>query len=123
MSEIIPSRRSFLRGFGALLAAPAIVQVANLMPIRAPQLVTKTEIINQVLINSGISVSRSNSLLTLDMITREAVQLFTQNNAFLQSMNKQWNSEFEFVQPRLGNTVRIRLPRDFKVTNTELHLS
>ena len=31
---IVPSRRSFLRGLGAILAAPAIVTASNLMPIR-----------------------------------------------------------------------------------------
>lgn len=36
---IIPSRRSFLTGLGAALAAPAIVRFANIMPVRATVLV------------------------------------------------------------------------------------
>lgn len=34
MSELIPSRRSFLIGFGALIAAPAIVRASNIMPVK-----------------------------------------------------------------------------------------
>lgn len=36
---MILSRRGFLSGLGAALAAPAIVKVASLMPIKAPPLV------------------------------------------------------------------------------------
>ena len=32
--EMITSRRSFLIGFGALIAAPAIVRATNIMPVR-----------------------------------------------------------------------------------------
>jgi hypothetical protein len=35
MSKIVSSRRGFLFGLGAALAAPAIVKAANLMPVRA----------------------------------------------------------------------------------------
>ncbi len=34
MSQIISSRRSFLIGFGALIAAPAIVRAGSLMPVK-----------------------------------------------------------------------------------------
>lgn len=36
---MILSRRGFLSGLGSALAAPAIVKVASLMPIKAPPLV------------------------------------------------------------------------------------
>lgn len=36
---MILSRRGFLSGLGAALAAPAIVKVASLMPIKAPPLI------------------------------------------------------------------------------------
>lgn len=36
MSSIIPSRRSFLLGLGAVLAAPAVVRAGSLMPVRTP---------------------------------------------------------------------------------------
>lgn len=34
MTQIIASRRSFLVGLGALIAAPAIVRVGSLMPVK-----------------------------------------------------------------------------------------
>src|SRR5690242_12302280 len=34
MSQIISSRRSFLVGLGALIAAPAICRASNLMPVK-----------------------------------------------------------------------------------------
>lgn len=39
MSEVQLSRRGFFRGLGAVLAAPAIVKVASLMPVKAPELI------------------------------------------------------------------------------------
>jgi hypothetical protein len=39
MSELVqPTRRGLIRGLGLLVAAPAIVRVANIMPVRAEQL-------------------------------------------------------------------------------------
>lgn len=32
---MIQSRRGFLTGFGAILATPAIVQITNIMPVKA----------------------------------------------------------------------------------------
>ena len=34
MSKIVSSRRSFLIGFSALIAAPAIVRASNIMPVK-----------------------------------------------------------------------------------------
>ena len=56
-SLLISSRRGFLFGLGALVAAPAIVKFENLMPI-------------QVLETWG-----PNGLLTIQMITREFAKL------------------------------------------------
>ena len=35
MTEIIQSRRLFITGLGAIIAAPAIVKVSSLMPIKS----------------------------------------------------------------------------------------
>lgn len=40
-----PSRRGFLRGLGALFAAPAIVRVESLMKVVAPKLIIPPPII------------------------------------------------------------------------------
>lgn len=59
----------------------------------------------------------SNSLLTIDMITKDALPLFVNSNALLQKVNRQYNSEFKDSGAKIGETVRIRLPSDYTVTN------
>lgn len=57
----------------------------------------------------------SNSLLTIDMITREAVRLFRNSNAFLQNIDRQYDDQFAKTGAKIGTTLRIRLPNDFTV--------
>lgn len=59
----------------------------------------------------------ANSLLTIDMITNEAVRLFTQTNAFLRGVSRQYDDQFARTGAKIGNTLRIRLPNDY-VVNT-----
>lgn len=40
MSEVSIGRRGFLVGLGALFAAPAIVRVTSIMPVRSPRFIT-----------------------------------------------------------------------------------
>lgn len=58
-----------------------------------------------------------NSLLTINMITNEAVRLFSQTNAFLRRVNRQYDDQFARSGAKIGNTLRIRLPNDY-VVNT-----
>lgn len=58
----------------------------------------------------------SNSLLTINMITNEAVRLFSQSNAFLRSVNRQYDDQFARSGAKIGNTLRIRLPNDYTVS-------
>jgi len=106
------ARRSILQGLVALVAAPAIVRVASLMPC-AP-----TEVIRP-----------GNQWLTLNEITREAVRRFEDTNALIKSMDEQYREDFEFVSgaqwpsgfdalgAKVGGTLRIRLPNDYTVTD------
>lgn len=57
----------------------------------------------------------SNSILTVDMITREAIELFRNSNAFLMNINRQFNDEFARPGMKIGETLRIRLPNDYTV--------
>lgn len=57
----------------------------------------------------------SNSLLTIDMITREAVRLWKNSNAFLQNIDRQYDAEFGKTGAKIGSSLRIRLPNDFTV--------
>jgi len=57
----------------------------------------------------------ANTLLTIDMITREAVRLFVNANNFIQNINRQYDSEFAKTGAKIGQTLRIRLPNDYTV--------
>jgi hypothetical protein len=58
-----------------------------------------------------------NSLLTIDMITREAVRLWKNSNAFIQNIDSQYNNSFAVSGAKIGDSLRIRLPNDFTVTS------
>lgn len=85
------SRRGFITGLISLVAAPAIVRPLSLMPVRGEVLT----------LASGAA---RNNLLTINMITREAVKLFVNSNAFLQNLNDQWPEWSD------GHTLKIRMP-------------
>lgn len=57
----------------------------------------------------------ANTLLTASMITREAIRLFTNTNAFIQSINRQYDDQFARTGAKIGTQLRIRLPNDYVV--------
>lgn len=57
----------------------------------------------------------ANALLTIDMITREAVRLWKNSNAFLQNVDMQYDDSFAVEGAKIGTALRIRLPNDFTV--------
>ena len=58
----------------------------------------------------------ANSLLTINMITREAVRLWKNSNAFIQNVDMQYDESFAVSGAKIGSSLRIRLPNDFTVT-------
>lgn len=58
-----------------------------------------------------------NTYLTIDMITAEAVRLFKNSNLFIMNMDTQYDSQFAIDGAKIGDTLRIRLPSDFIVTD------
>lgn len=112
-------RRSLLIGLGALFAAPAIVKASSLMKI-AP--------------TSVIRLPRNKYLILnpLHQITREAVELWTNSDAFIKEIDAQYDKEFaedyaflngeqwieadgtgslpKGTRAKIGDTLRIRLP-------------
>lgn len=58
----------------------------------------------------------ANSLLTINMITREAVRLWKNSNAFIQNVDMQYDDSFAVSGAKIGSSLRIRLPNDFTVT-------
>src|ERR1700678_193465 len=57
----------------------------------------------------------ANSLLTINMITREAVRLWKNTNAFLQNIDTQYDDSFAQTGAKVGTALRIRLPNDYTV--------
>jgi hypothetical protein len=141
-----PSRRGFLAALGCgIIAAPAIVRAASIMPVKAIE--------NFTLDNEGpcffyeslklhefadrypsaienaaefeivrapppqISYKRWNE------ITREALEMFVNSNEFLENINKQFDEEFFNTGAKVGTTLRIKLPKDFTIrAETKLRL-
>lgn len=56
-----------------------------------------------------------NALLTPNQITREAIRLFTNSNAFLQNVDRQYDDQFARDGGKIGDSLRIRLPNDYTV--------
>ena len=57
----------------------------------------------------------ANSILTISQITREAIRLWKNSNAFLQNVDRQYDSDFGNHGAKIGSSLRIRLPNDFTV--------
>lgn len=59
----------------------------------------------------------ANSLLTINMITAEAVMVFKNSNAFMQNIDTQYDNSFAISGAKIGASLRIRLPLDYTVTD------
>ena len=59
----------------------------------------------------------ANSLLTVSQITRFSIPLFTNTNAFLKYMPRQFDDQFGNEGAKIGAQLRIRLPNDYAVTD------
>jgi hypothetical protein len=57
----------------------------------------------------------SNSLLTISMITREAIEIFVNSNAFIKNLDRQYDEDFGKKGAKIGSQLRIRLPNDYTV--------
>lgn len=57
----------------------------------------------------------ANTLLTPDMITREALRVLHQKLNFIGSINRQYDSSFANSGAKIGDTLRIRLPNQYTV--------
>ena len=97
MSEsefIFPSRRGFIGGLLALVAAPAVVRASSLMPIWP----------------------EPKRILTLNEIARKAVRLFMNTNVFIQNIHAEYDDEFNRLNFTAGTALRISLPNDYTRT-------
>jgi hypothetical protein len=92
------TRRGFLRSLGAVLATPALAPVTAKIVALLPE--------------PAVAWGQRNGLLTLNMITKEAVVLFRNSNAFINKMNAQFEEVFGENGPLIGEQLRIRLPNE-----------
>ena len=59
----------------------------------------------------------ANTLLTTDMITREALRLLHQKLNFIGRVNRNYDSQFAKSGAKIGDTARIRLPSQYTVSD------
>ena len=90
------TRRGFIAGLGALFAAPAIVRIESLMPVR----MCRPEI------------AGANGLLTMREMTREAIRLWHSSSSFLTELDRQYDEQFAREGALIGTSFKIRLPGD-----------
>ena len=59
----------------------------------------------------------ANSILTIDMITRKALQILENNLVLTRNVNRQYDDSFAVEGAKIGSTLRIRLPDRALVTD------
>jgi len=59
----------------------------------------------------------SNSLLTIDMITRKALEILENNLVMTRTVNRQYDDSYAVEGAKIGSTLRIRLPDRALVTD------
>lgn len=57
----------------------------------------------------------ANTLLTIAMITREAIRLWKNSNAFIMNIDRQYDSSYAVDGAKIGTQLKIRLPNDYTV--------
>lgn len=79
------NRRGFLGAILAAGCAPAIVRASSLMKVSGIIIPTTAEV---------IAVNGGNRLLSIEMITREALMILEKNLKFCEDVNESWDGEF-----------------------------
>jgi hypothetical protein len=60
-----------------------------------------------------VEATVANSLLTIDVVTREALRLFRNSNWFLRTVGHQFDDEFGRRGAKVGSQIRVMLPNDY----------
>lgn len=92
------NRRGFLGSILALGAAPAIVRADSLMRIVPMDGVIVHRIPPMVMFPNPTFTG--SVILTVDQITAEALRIAHERAQFINSINREWQSEFEFREAR-----------------------
>lgn len=85
------SRRGFFGGAVGLVAAPAIIRVAKLMPVRR------------------VPMTGEMSLLYKNDMLREFTKLFKSANVFMERLGTLYDDSFAREEAKIGTSLRIRL--------------
>lgn len=104
------SRRSLIKGLSLLVAAPAIVKVASLMPVNSKLVpLDPEELIRRVM---------QPIFDRLEQQVADAV-MFGQsyNIGLLRQIDRQYEEQFRIAGAKIGDTLRIQLPNDFVVSD------
>lgn len=119
MAIIQSSRRGFLTGLVSVLAAPAIVRVASIMPVSTPA--SGIGGVHALIYGGGRGGGKSN-LLMIRQITFEAIRMFQNSNAFLTQIDQEYREALEISSGQqwpapIGTRLRIRLPNDYVIVS------
>lgn len=68
-------------------------------------------------------MAASNTLLTVDQITREALRILVNNLGFTKGVNRQYDDSFAKSGAKIGNALRIRKPVRYTVTTASAALN
>lgn len=121
------SRRGFLGLLAGAVAAPMIVRTPGLLMPLQPRLVVEPELL---LTPTGIVEAAEqaaklyprNKLLTVDMITRDAIKMWRNSNEFIKFVDEEFKKDFDFskglqwtniqtAQWKMKNGARIKFNR------------
>ena len=59
----------------------------------------------------------ANTLLTIDEITVKALDVLHEKLSFIGTINRQYDKSFKQSKGKIGDTLRIRLPAEYVVTD------
>jgi hypothetical protein len=134
------SRRGFVASLVAAFATPALVRASSLEFVPSGGLVLRPSFLtlddyaerilrpqietlaraqaNAMLYGEGaVQIGLNDGLLTVDMITREAVREFKNSNAFLAHLSGQYDDQFAREGAKIGSTLRIRSPSNYTIAD------
>lgn len=106
-------RRGFLGAILAACAAPAIIRVQSLMPIRAlaPRIWTSDELAFDFSRVDVIYGMGGNTLLTAAMVTQQALKILGESRTFASNeVPFKWHDSRPVWQAPSGQTIAIRRP-------------
>jgi len=91
------SRRSLFAVFAALVASPTIVKAVSFLPVPIQKK------FDYLILND------------FNKIARSSILLFENSNAFIKIINGQYHNQFAESNVKIGERLRIRLPKDYNI--------